>query len=141
MGLEWVFMVRGDNGSHRIIGFIGCIVSYCRLDRIVSSGSYQLKGVVSDGLDLIVSAGSGNTGFYVLAGYCLDGTDGLNGVLVVQGWGGRRLAPAGTGVPPWAPEQERHRWLLRGGGLWEVVADTNCVGDARTRIISVREAK
>ena len=111
----------------------GWIVSY-HLDR-------QLKGVVSDGLDLIVSAGSGNTGFYVLAGYCLDGTDGLNGVLVVQGWGGRRLAPAGTGVPPWAPEQERHRWLLRGGGLWEVVADTNCVGDARTRIISVREAK
>ena len=46
-----------------------------------------------------------------LAGYCLDGTDGmdgLDGVLVGQGWYGRTLAPAVTGAPPWAPEQERH---------------------------------
>ena len=41
------------------------------------------------------------------------------------------LAGAGTGAPPLAPEQERHHWLLRGGGLWEAVAGTNCVVDAR----------
>ena len=50
-------------------------------------------------------------------------------------------APAGTGAPPLAPGQERHHWLLRGGGLWEVVDGTNCVGAARARSIFVREAK
>ena len=92
----------------------------------------------------IVSAGSGKTGFYALAGYCLDGTDGtdgLDGVLVGRGWDGRTLAPAGTGAPPWAPEQERHRWFLRGGRLCEVVAGINCVGAARMRSICVGEAK
>ena len=97
---------------------------------------------MSAGLDRIVSAGPGNTGFNVLAGYWLDGTDGtdgLDGVLVGKGWDGRKLAPVGTGDPPWAPEQERHRRLLRGGGLWEVVAGTNCVSAARTRSICVGE--
>ena len=60
-----------------------------------------------------------------LAGYCKQGTNGtdrLDGALVVQGWDGQMLAGAGTGAPPWAPEQERHCWLLRGGALCEVVA-------------------
>ena len=39
-------------------------------------------------------------------------------------WGGRMLAPAGTG----ATEQERHHWLLRGSALCEVVVATNIVG-------------
>ena len=112
---------------------------YCILRWIVSYR--QLDRIVSDGLDRIVSAGSGNTGFYALAGYCLDGTDGLAGALVGWGWDGPTLAPAVTVAPPWATEQELHRWLLRGGGLWEVVAGTNCVGDARTRIICVGEEK
>ena len=90
MGLEWVFLIRGDTGSYCIIGWI---VSYCRLDHIVSSA----------GLDHLVSAGSGNTGFYALAGHWLDGTDGLDGELVGRGWEGRTLAPAGMGAPPWAP--------------------------------------
>ena len=68
-------------------------------------------------------------------------TDGLDEALVGQGWDGRTLAPDGMGAPPWVPEQERHRWLLRGGGLGEVVAGTNCVGAARTRSICVGEAK
>ena len=79
-----------------------------------------------------------------MASYWLDGTDGkdgLDGTLVGQGWDGQTLSPAIMGEPPWAPEQERHRWLLRGGGLWEVVAGTHCVGAARTRSIRVREAK
>ena len=82
MGLEWVFLVRGDTGSYRIIGWI---VSYCWLDRIILAG-----------LDGIVSAGSGNTGFYALDGYWLDGadgTDGTDGVLVGRRWDGRTLAP------------------------------------------------
>ena len=104
----------------------------------------QLDCIVSSGLDHIVSAGSRNTGFYALDGYWLDetdGTDGLDGALVGRGWDGLTLAPAVTGAPPWVPEQERHRWILRGGGLWEVVAGTNCVGAARTRSICVEEAK
>ena len=76
-----------------------------------------------------------------MAGYCLDGTDGLDGALVGQGCDRRTLAPAGTGAPPWVMEQELHRWLLRGDGLWEVVAGTNCVSAARTRSICVGEAK
>ena len=39
------------------------------------------------------------------------------------------------------PEQERHRRLLRVGALCEVVAGTNCVGAASTRIICVGEEK
>ena len=76
-----------------------------------------LDRIVSAGLDCIVSylAGSGNTGFYALAGYCLDGMDELDGELVGLGWDGRALAGARTGEPPWVLEQERHRWLLRGG--------------------------
>ena len=66
-----------------------------------------------------------------LAGYWkqgTNGTDGLDGALVGQGWDGRTLEGAGTGAPPWAPEQERHRWLFRGSALCEVVAGTNFVG-------------
>ena len=59
-----------------------------------------------------------------LAGHCkqgTNGTDGLDGALVGQGWDRQTLAPAGTVAPPWAMEQERHRFLLRGGTLCEVV--------------------
>ena len=58
-------------------------------------------------MDCIVLARLGNTRFYVLAGYCLDGTDeidGLDGTLVGQGWDGPTLAPSGTGAPPLALE-------------------------------------
>ena len=73
------------------------------------------------GLDRIVSDGSGNTGFYEMAGYWLDGTDGtdgLDGALVGRGWDRPTLAPAGTGAPPLASEQEHRHWLLRGGRIW-----------------------
>ena len=72
MGHEWVFLIRGDNGSYRIIGWI---VSYCRMDR--------LDCIVSDGLDRIVSSGSGNNGFYALACYWMDGMDGTDGLGVM----------------------------------------------------------
>ena len=65
-------------------------------------------------------AGSGNTGFYALAGYWMDGTDGtdvLDGALVGRVWDRRTLAPSGTVAPPWTPEQERLLWILRGGRL------------------------
>ena len=54
-------------------------------------------------------------------------------ILAVQGK--LRSAPAGTGAPPLAQEQECQCWLLRGDGLWEVVAGTNYVLAARVRII------
>ena len=186
--LGWVL-----NGLYCIVGFFGWIVSY-RLDYI--SGSYCIGWI---GSYCIVLARSGNTEFYALAGYWLDGTDRadvldgalvgrgwdgrmlapagsgdppwatkqelhrwllrggdalagywldgtdgtdrLDGALVGRGWDGRKLAPDGMGAPPWAPEQERHRWLLRGSGLCEVVAGTNCVSAARGRSICVGEAK
>ena len=76
-----------------------------------------------------------------------------SGIMVGARWVGRghifmmavqgsfHSASARTGAPPLAPEQERHHWLLSDGGLWEVVAGTNCVGAARTRSICVGEAK
>ena len=80
MVIGCVFMIRGDAGSHHIIRWI---ILYRQLDRIVL-------------------AGSGNTGFYELAGYWLDGADGMDGVLVGRGWDGPTLAPVGTGAPPLA---------------------------------------
>ena len=112
---------------------VGWILSYRWLDRIILAG-----------LDRILPAGSRNNSFYALAGYWLDGTDGtgvLDGALVGWGWDKPRLAPSGTGAPPWAPEKERHRWILRGGGIWAVLAGTNYVGATKTRIICVGEAK
>ena len=58
----------------------------------------------------------------------MNGTDGLDGAMVGQGWDGRTLAGFGTGAPPWAPEQERHHWILRGSALCEVVVATSIVG-------------
>ena len=58
----------------------------------------------------------------------MDGMDGMDGTLVGRGWDGRTLAGAGTGAPPWVPEQEQHRWLLRGSAICEVLAGTNFVG-------------
>ena len=117
------------------------IVSYW-LNHIVL---YRLDHIISAGLDRIVSYRlDQNTDFYALAGYCLDGTDGTNGLygeLVGRGWDGPTLVPSGTGLPLWAPKQERHSWLLKGGGIWEVVAGTNCVGAARKRSICFGEAK
>ena len=108
MGLEWV-------ASNYWL---------CWLDHIVLAGSYcwivwyKLNWIVSYRIVSyrIVSTGSGNIGFYALAGYCMDGTDGKDGLdraLVVRGWGRRTLATAGTGAPPWAPEKDHHRWIFR----------------------------
>ena len=71
---------------------IGWIVLY-QMDRIIPYGSYRIVWMVS-----------GNTGFYVLDGYWLDGKDGLDGKLVGQGWDGPTLAGARTGAPPSEPE-------------------------------------
>ena len=83
---------------------------------------------------MLAPAGTGATEqerHHWLAGYCkqrTNGTNGLYGALVGQGWDGRTLSGARTVAPPWAPEQERHRWLLRGSGLCQVVIATNIVG-------------
>ena len=71
----------------------------------------------------------------------MDGTDILDGALVVRGWYGPTLAGAGTGLPPLELELERHHWIFRVGVLWGVVDSTNCVGAARARSICVGEAK
>ena len=55
MGLGWIFLIRGDT--------VWIVLAY-RLDRIVSDGSYSIIWIVF-----------GNTGFYVLDGYWLDGTN------------------------------------------------------------------
>ena len=83
-------------------------------------------------------------GVDALVGYCQHGTDetgGLDQALVVRGWDRQTLAPAGTGAPPWAPEQDRHSWILRGGVLCKVVSGTKCAGAARMQSICVGEAK
>ena len=83
------------------IGFVGWIL-LCRLDFIL--GSYHIGWI---GSYRIVSAGSGNTGFCALSGYCMYGmgrTDGLDGDLVGQRWDKRTLAGAGKGAPPLALE-------------------------------------
>ena len=83
---------------------------------------------------LLAPAGKGATEqerHHWLAGYCKQGTNetyGLDGEMVGQGWDGQTLAGAGTGASPWDPEQECHRWILRGSALCEVVAGTNFVG-------------
>ena len=68
MGLGWVPLIRGDAGW--------IVLSYW-LDHIVSAGSNHIGWIVS-----------GSTGFYALAGYWLDGTDGLDYTLVGRGWDG-----------------------------------------------------
>ena len=105
-----------------------------------------LVGLWWDGR-LLAPAGTGapeQEHHHWLAGYFkqgMNGTDGLDGALVGQGWDGLTLAGAGMGAPPWAPEQERHRWILRSSALCKVVAGINFVSAARTRSVCVREAK
>ena len=62
---------------------------------------------LSDGLYRIGWIISGNTGFYALAGYWLDGTDGLDRKLSGRGWDGPTLAGAGMRAPPLALEGRR----------------------------------
>ena len=86
MDLGWVFLIRGDA--------VWIVFAY-QLDHIVSSAGFYCFGwIESYRIGWIVS---GNTGFYALAGYWLDGTDGLDGTLVGWGWDGSMLAGAGTG--------------------------------------------
>ena len=94
MGPGWVFLIRGDSGW---------IVLAYWLDRIVSAGSYRISWIVS-----------GNTGFDVLDGYWLDGTDGLDRTLVGREWDGTMLAGSGTGAPPLDLEGRR----AVGSGGW-----------------------
>ena len=97
-------------------------------------------------LDPIVSyCCSGQTGFYALGRWLVTDykghTDGLDGTLLGRGWDGQTLAGAGTGAPPLATEQERHHWLLSGGGRREAVAVANCLGAARGMEYFFRAAK
>ena len=138
MDLEWVFLIGGD----------ACwIVLAYRLDRTILTGLYRINWIVSYRLDRFVSYR-----LYCIwkhrilcAGWLLPGWDGWDG------WTGWDIGKTGEGCnevtwfqmgdPPLAPEWERHHWLLRGGGLWEVVAGTNCVHAARARSICVGAAK
>ena len=96
---------------------IDWIILY-QMDRIVLDVSYRICWIVLYRFDRIISAGPGNTVFYALAGYWLDGTDGtdgLDGKLVVRGWDGQELSGAGTGAPPLALEGRRPM----GSGGWQ----------------------
>ena len=82
MGLGWFFLVRGDTGSYRIIGWI---VSYCRIDYIVSlDGLYCIVLIRSYRIRWI------RKHWILCAGWLLSGWDGLDGC---TGWG-----VGGTGV-------------------------------------------
>ena len=92
-------------GSYRIAVLLYCWTS---LD-LAGAGSYRL-----DRLDLIGWIQLDNNVWMRTHSYCKDGTDGTDGNDGNDGqmgrwreWGGRLLAPAGTG----AIEQERHHWL------------------------------
>ena len=93
MGPGRVFLIRGD---------AGWIVLAYRLDHIVSAGLYRIVWISKHWI-------------YALAGYSLDGMDGLDGALVGRGWDGPKLAPAGTGAPPLPLEGKRS--MVSGG--WE----------------------
>ena len=108
MGLGWVFLIRGDA--------VWIVLSYW-LDCIILAGSYCIVWIVSYRLYCMSWVVSGNTVFYALAGYWMDGTygmDGLDGTLVGRGWYEPTLAGAGMGVPPLALEREIHHQILRG---------------------------
>ena len=97
--IGWLDYIGWIGGLDRIGSLYHCIAGYCwswivsagwiRLDnnRWMRTHSYFKDG--TDGTD-------GN-----------DGKDGLDGALVVLGWDGWLLSPAGTG----ATEQERHHCL------------------------------
>ena len=131
MVLGWVFLIRGDA--------VWIVLAYW-LDRIVSAGSYHIGWIC------IVSAGLYQETLVFMCWLITSlmgqmGRMDWMGHLVGQGWDGPTFAGARTGAPSLAPERERHHWLLRGSGLWKVVAGTNCVSAARTRSICVGAAK
>ena len=118
MGLEWVFLVRGDTESYRIVGWI---VLYCRMDRIISpAGSYHIGWIGS------YRTGCIRNHWLLCAGWLLAGWGGWEGW---TGWGvggtgvgrtdvntrrnGSATMGAGTGAPPLALEG---RWAMGSGG-------------------------
>ena len=123
-----------QNGTDGTDGMDGTLVGRGWDGRMLAGSGTGAPPLALEGricrLDPIVSyCCSGKTGFYALGRWlvtdCKGHTDGLDGTLVGRGWDGPMLAGARTGVPPWAPEQESHHWLLRGGGRWEAVAVAN----------------
>ena len=83
MGLEWVFLIRGDTGSYFIIG---CIVSYCWLDHIVSlAGSYRIAWIE------LYRIGCISKHWILCAGWLLARWDRWDG------WNGRGVGGTGVG--------------------------------------------
>ena len=93
---NWGWVLDGSFWSEETLDHIVLLAGLYRISWI---GSYRIGWIVS-----------GYTGFYALSGYWLnglDGTDGLDGTLVGQGWDGTTLAGAGTGAPPLDLEGQR----------------------------------
>ena len=115
MGLEWVFLVRGDIRSYHIIGWI---VSYCWLHSIVSSyrsysigwiGSYPIGRIRKHWL---LCAGWLLAGWDRWTGWGVGGTGvGRKDVRNLQN--GSATMGARTGAPPLALEG---RWDMGSGG-------------------------
>ena len=111
MGLERVFLVRGDTVSYCIVGFIGWLVLYCWLDFIISlARPYRIGWIVL--LDRIASAG-----LDCIVSYRMDQETLAFANWLVTAWMGRMGKMDWTGR--WwdggrmdgsyqAPEQERH---------------------------------
>ena len=130
MGLEWVFLVKGDTGSYCIIIWI---ISYCWMDHIVSSaGSYRISWIGSYRISWI------RKNWLLCAGWLLSGWDGWDGW---TGWGiggtgvgrtdvstrrnGSSAMGSVTGVPPLALEGRR----AVGSGGWHQLR--RCYKDAK----------
>ena len=156
MDLEWLFLVRGDTGSYHMIGFIGWIVSYCQLDRIVSAGSHPNVGwIISYWLDWIISYRIGwirkhwllCTGWLLPGWYRWDGWTGWG--VCGKGVGRTEVSTrrnrsatmaSGTGAPLSALEDRRSM----GSGSWHQLC--RCCKDAeylcrRSKIIQIECTK
>ena len=71
-----------------------------------------------------------------------NGLEGKSWKALFFGWNRWLQGSAGrSAVEGRRPEQERHNWILRGGGRQEAMAITNCIGSTRAWIICVRSLK
>ena len=141
MGLERVFLVRGETGSYRIIVWI---VLNCRMDRIVlSAGSYYIVWIGSYRIVWI------RKHWLLCAGWLLAGWDGWGGwtgwgvggtgvgqTEVSTRWNGSATMCARTGASPLALEGQQ----AMGNGGWDQLC--RCCKDAeyfcwRSKIIKI----
>ena len=141
MGLEWIFLVRGDTGSYSIIIWI---VSYCRLDciispagsdRIVWIGLYHIGWIRKHWLLCAGWLLAGWEGWYRWTGWGIGGT-GVVRMDVITRLNRSATMGSGTGAPTLALEGRQ----AMGSGGWHQLC--RCCNDAdylcwRSKIIQI----